>query len=314
MRFKAPPCNALFRLIFAWLTCACALASPAGAAPPEPLTVQDGSGTAITLTHPAHRIVSLAPHTTELLFAVDAGPEVRAVSDFSDYPEAARHLPSVGGAQGVDLERIAALKPDLVVAWTSGNNARQLDALRALGIPVYRSDPHTPEAIASDLEALGILTGHAARGAEEARRLRTGLAALAAQAAQPGRRPVRVFYQVWDRPLMTLGPQHLVSQILALCGGQTIFPDVKGLTALVDRETVLARDPEAIFSAGTPDGTPLAAWRAWPGLAAVRDHALFVIDPGIVERGSPRILEGARAVCADLDRVRRVPSPVPPTR
>ena len=144
------------RCFLVTLMLACALPMPSAQAN---LVVTDDSGHVLALPRVAERIVSLAPHTTELLFAAGAGSKIVGVSEFSDYPSEATKLPSVGSSMQLDIERIVALKPDLIIAWQSGNHARQVERLRKLGYPVFYSEPHRLDDIASTLEKLGTLAG-----------------------------------------------------------------------------------------------------------------------------------------------------------
>jgi len=268
------------------------------------VTVVDDSGARLALPEPARRIVSLAPHATELLFAAGAGARVVGVVSHSDYPPAARALPEVGGYERLDLEAILGLAPDLVVAWESGNPGAEVERLRALGIPVYVTELRRLEDIPATLERIGILAGTPAGADAAATVFRDGVEALRRRYA--GRSPVRVFYQIWDSPLMTVGGEHLISSVIELCGGRNVFADQAALAPAVDVESVLVRDPEAVVASGMATERPewLDAWRRWPGLSAVRFDALFLIHPDLIQRPTPRILEGAEQLCADLDRVR----------
>jgi iron complex transport system substrate-binding protein len=266
--------------------------------------VVDDSGARVALPEPARRIVSLAPHATELLFAAGAGARVVGVVSHSDYPTAARALPQVGGYERLDLEAILGLAPDLVVAWESGNPGAEVERLRALGIPVYVTELRRLEDIPATLERIGILAGTPGEADAAAAAFRDGVEALRRRYA--GRSPVRVFYQIWDSPLMTVGGDHLISSVIELCGGRNVFADQAALAPAVDVESVLVRDPEAIVASGMATERPewLDGWRRWPGLSAVRSDALFLIHPDLIQRPTPRILEGAEQLCADLDRVR----------
>jgi iron complex transport system substrate-binding protein len=256
------------------------------------------------LPAPARRIVSLAPHATELLFAAGAGAQVVGVVSHSDYPPAALRLPEVGSYERLDLEAILGLAPDLVVAWESGNPRAEVARLRALGLTVYVTELRRLEDIPATLERLGALAGTTGEADAAAAAFRDGVGAL--QRRYGGRAPVRVFYQIWDSPLMTVGGEHLISSVLELCGGRNVFADQAALAPAVDVESVLVRDPEAIVASGMAAERPewLDAWRRWPGLSAVRDEALFLIHPDLIQRPTPRILQGAEQLCADLDRVR----------
>ena len=277
--------------------CAWLWLDPAQAAP----TVIDDEGNTVTLAAPARRIVSLAPHATELLYAAGAGAALVGVSQYSDYPPAARKLASVGGASALDLEKIVTLKPDLVVAWRSGSSAAQIAKLRALAIPVFESEPRDFAGVASSLERLARLAGTEAAGNAAAATFRARLAGL--DSTYRNRPPVRVFYQVWRKPLMTLNDAHLVSAALRLCGGQNVFGALPQLTPTVSREAVLAQNPEVILSAGgAPD--ELADWMRFPQLSAVARHNLFALDADLLTRPGPRIVDGAEQICRQLELAR----------
>ena len=267
------------------------------------LAIIDGTGATVALDAPARRIVSLAPSATELLFAAGAGNRVVAVTDPADWPPEAAHRPRVGDARALDLERIVGLRPDLAVAWPYVAPA-QIERLQALGIAVYRTDPHTPEAIALDIEQLGALAGTAEVARAAAARFRSRLAAL----RQRGRdaKAVRVFYEIWHQPLYTIGGTHLISAAIALCGGENVFSGLSLPAPSVSVEAVLAAQPSLIV-AGT-DGAVRPAWlddwRQWPDLPAVRAGNLFVVDANLLHRAGPRFVDGAEALCDAIDQAR----------
>lgn len=288
------------RRLVAVLMLVAAFAAPVHAV----VTLQDDAGARLTLARPAQRIVSLAPHLTELLFAAGAGERVVGVGAFADYPEAARKLPQVGDSAMLDLERIVALKPDLLVVWRDGNSPQQLQRLAGLGIPVYASELGTLADIAGTLRRLGRLAGTEAAAEARAQAFEQRLRALRDRYA--GRPPLRLFYQVWQRPLLTLNDRHLVMQGLALCGAQNVFGSLVPLVPTVSEEAVVAADPDVIVTgrAGrdAPDG--LDGWRRLGRLKAVRSGALIVVDPDTLHRSSDRIVEGLDQLCARLDAVR----------
>lgn len=266
--------------------------------------VTDDLGQTVVLAQPARRIVSLAPHATETLFTAGVGSRIVGAVSYSDYPEAAKTIPRVGGYHNLDLERIAALKPDLVVAWAGGNPPAQIERLRALGLTVYVSEPRKIEDVAYNVERLGALAGDAKAAREAAATFRRRHERLRARYAN--RPAVKVFYQIWNQPLMTVNGAHLISKAIALCGGVNVFHDLPALAPKVDLEAVLAADPEVIVASGMGQARPdwLDDWRRWPQLRAVRDGNLFFIPPDIIQRHSPRILDGAESLCRDLERVR----------
>lgn len=268
----------------------------------DPISVVDDAHHTVNLAAPAQRIVSLAPHTTELLFAAGAGAKVVGVSDYSDYPAEAKRLPSVGSSMSLDLERIVALKPDLVVIWGSGNIAAQVAKLRGAGIPVFESEPRNFEDIASSLEKLGNLAGTQSIAGSAANAFRARLTQL--QMQYQHRAPVTVFYQIWRSPLMTLNDEHLTSKVIQLCGGGNVFGKLTQLAPTVNTEAVLQANPEAIVSGSGDNDDALAAWRKFPQLLAVKRGNLFTLNSDTMTRGSPRILDGAEALCKQLDVAR----------
>lgn len=280
-----------------------AVAGMARAAQAE-VAVRDDGGQLVRLAAPARRIVSLAPHITETLFAAGAGSRVVGAVEFSDYPEAAKKIPRVGGYSRLDLEAVAALKPDLVIAWESGNAPAAVARLKALGIPVYVTQPDHIEDIARDLERYGQLAGTEAVANAEAARFRARYAALAARYGQ--RPPVSVFYQIWKQPLMTVNGKQIISDALRLCGGRNVFADLPVLAPTVTVEAVIAADPEAIVASGMDASRPewLDDWRRWGAMTAVRRDNLYFVPPTLIQRHTPRILDGAAQLCAHLETAR----------
>ncbi|WP_242458045.1 cobalamin-binding protein [Halomonas sp. YLGW01] len=278
------------------------LAGPAQGA--DGVCVTDDADREVCLEAPASRIVALSPGVTELLFAAGAGEAVVGAVGFSDYPAEAAGLPRVGSYDRLDLEALLALEPDLVVAWAGGNPGDQLDRLAALGLPVYFSDVGDFAGIAESLERFGTLAGTPDVAASAASSLREEVAALRERYAAAA--PVPVFYQVWEQPLMTLNGRHWISRSLELCGGVNLFAEASALVPRIGVEAVLARDPEAIITGGMgePDSTWLEAWRAYPRLTAVRRDNLFLIDPDLVQRAAPRLVEGTRRLCQYLEVAR----------
>jgi iron complex transport system substrate-binding protein len=271
------------------------------------VSVVDDSGARVELAQPARRIVSLAPHLTEQLFAVGAGARIVGTTDFADHPPAAQRIERVGRAHSVDLERIAALKPDLIVVWGSGFPPATLDALKRLGVAVFVAEPATLADVASSLRRLGRLTG--GDGAAPAQDFEARVAALRSQYA--GRAPVRVFYQVWSSPLMTLSGRHVVSEAIELCGGVNVFAALAPLAPTVSVEAVLARDPQLIVTAeaGGRPSDALALWQRFPGLAATRSGGFATLDADRINRSGPRLAEEIGVLCAAIDRARTQTTP-----
>ncbi|MBP0621382.1 cobalamin-binding protein [Cupriavidus sp. LEh25] len=272
------------------------------------VSVVDDAGQTITLAQPARRVVSLAPHVTEMIFAAGGGDRIVGTVHYSDYPPQARDIPRVGDNKALDLERIAALKPDLIVVWRHGNAQKQTDRLRALGMPLFYSEPRKLASIPENVEKLGTLLGTEATARRAADSFRQQVETLRkTYAARP---PVTVFYQVWQQPLMTLNGQHLVSDMLALCGGRNLFGAETPLVPTVSVEAVVAGNPEAMLTAGmgaTRSDQPLpdyAMWQRWKQVTAVARNNLFVIDGDLVNRAGPRVVQGIEQICKDLDVAR----------
>lgn len=268
------------------------------------VTVTDDRGQVVTLPGPARRIISLAPHVTELLFAAGAGGYIVGAVEYSQYPEAAKSIPRVGNNLQLDLERIVDLKPDLVVVWLHGNAQRQLDKLLKLGIPVFYNEPHQLGDIARSLEQFGRLAGTEAVALPAARAFLARESELRARYA--GRPAVRVFYQVWESPLMTINGNQIINDVIMLCGGQNVFADLKPLVPRVSIEAVLEADPEAIGTA-IIDATRqngLENWKQWPHLTATARNNFFLIHTDLISRHTPRILDGAQQMCEHLDAAR----------
>jgi iron complex transport system substrate-binding protein len=268
------------------------------------IRVIDDAGRSVTLAHPARRIVSLAPHMTELLFAAGAGAHVVGTVEYSNYPPEARRIARIGDSAQLDLERIVALKPDLVVVWRDGNAQRQLEKLLHLGIPVFYNEPRRLPDIARSIEQLGRLAGTEAVAQPVARAFIARATELSRRYA--GREPVRLFYQIWDQPLMTVNGEHLISDVIRMCGGQNVFAGLRPLTPQISTEAVLAVNPEVIGGATAEGGNAgnLDAWKRWPRLTAVARGNLFLIDSDIISRNTPRILDAAEQMCEQLAAAR----------
>jgi len=267
------------------------------------IAVTDALGSRVSLHAAARRVVSLAPHATELLFAAGAGREVVGVLAPADWPAEARSVPKVGDANAVSLEGIAALRPDLIVTWPY-LAPLQLERLRAMNIAIYVSDPRTPAAIADDLEHLGTLTGHAGQAAVVAAALRARLRALGQR--YMGAPAVRVFYEIWDNPMYTVGGGHLITAVIELCGGRNVFGNLPLPAPEVSIEAVLAAAPEAIVAGADGAVRPawLDAWRTWKTLPAVALDNLSVVNADLLHRAGPRFIDGAEQLCAVLATAR----------
>lgn len=281
-----------------------ALSAVAASTHAQPLCVLDDAEQKLCLAAPAQRIVSLSPGATELLFDAGAGQLVVGTVSFSDYPDAAKDIARIGSYNRLDLESLLALKPDLVVAWRSGNPRAQVERLQRLGVPVYYTEPRSFAQIASTVSRLGRLAGRQESADAVAAGFTQEVSALAEQYAKA--EPVKVFYQIWDEPLMTINDTHFISEAIRLCGGENIFAALPRLTPTLDPEAVLRADPQAIIAGGMGEAEQAwaMAWRRYDGLQAVRKGHLFFIPPSLLQRPTLRLLAGTRTLCDQLQVVR----------
>lgn len=271
----------------------------------EAVSVTDDSGQAIVLKQPARRIVSLAPHLTETLYAIGAGPAMVAAVSYSDYPQAAEELPRVGSYAKINLESLLAHEPDLVVAWSSGNGLEVVERLRSLGLTVYVDESRSLQSVADSMRRLSVLAGTSARGLAAAGRYEEKIAALALRYRD--QKKLGVFYQVWNQPLITINDEHLIADVIRLCGGSNVFADAPGLVPRIGVESVLHAAPQVIVASGMDEARPewLDDWRRWPSIPAVANDQLYFVPPDLLQRHSPRIADGAEQFCQALARARQ---------
>ncbi len=282
----------------------------------QALDFKDDSARVHTFNAAPLRVVTLAPSLTELVYAAGGGKRLVATVIGSNHPPEARSVPSVGDYQRVDVERLLRLKPDVVLVWTSGNSQRELAQLISAGVPVVHVEPRRLEDVPRAIERLGELFGTAGTARASAQALRDELAALGRSHADKA--PVRVFYQVWSRPLLTLNNQHLISDVIKLCGGHNVFGELDTLVPEVSTESVLVAKPEAILSARTsgdkveapssrrePEAAAFATWRTMRSAMPASARAwMFTLPGDEISRMGPRIAVGARAMCEALEVVR----------
>lgn len=310
------------RLSLGVLGCAAAVALAAGVARgPRPaqspadirphVTVTDDLGRRVTIAYPPQRIVSLAPGATAMLRAAGAGKRIVATIQYSGQPDSERSLPKIGTVAAIDMERLIAARPDVVVVWPNGNNPADIANVERLGIPVYRQEADTLEAIGESLRRLGRLAGTSRETDRAATALESRLAALRSRYASAGR-PPSVLLEVWNRPLYTVGGGEMMSDALTVCGARNAFSDLPQRAPAIGLGAVIARDPDIIVAAA-PVGLGaawLAQWRRFPFLKAVRAGRLLAFeDPRLSELG-PGIISATAALCRDIAALRpRTPQP-----
>lgn len=283
------------------LACIAALVAIASARA-QPVAATDDSGQRIVLAQPAQRVVSLAPNLTELVYAAGGGSHLVGVGRYSDVPAAARQLPQVGDAFAINIEAIAALKPDLILVWRSGTAPRQRERLQALRVPVFESEISQIDGIADTERRLGTLMGTPVPAQAAAAALQQRWTALAAR--YRGKPKVRVFYEMWHQPLMTLNREHLIHAALTLCGGVNAFADLSPLTPTIGLEAAVETDPQLIVTSSDGLKDVQAQWAPFTQVAAVQHHRIVGIDTDLITRMGPRFVEGAEQLCAAVDAAR----------
>ncbi len=252
----------------------------------------------------AQRIIALSPHAVELLYAIGAGDRIVGTVEYADYPEAALNIPRIGNYAGLQIEHIAALEPDLIVAWRTGNPAADLAKLESLGLPMFYTSPTSIAEIGNDLIRLGELTGLVESAKAEAASLNAQYGSM--KQTYTNKEPVRVFYQMWHDPLRTVGPNSWVESLINDCGGQNIFADAESEYPLVDMESALVKNPEVIIiphHSGEITGKT-NIWSKWPQVEAVKNDRLFTIHGDFVHRFTPRALIGLKQICEAIDSAR----------
>jgi iron complex transport system substrate-binding protein len=270
------------------------------------IRVIDDSQRAVILEKPARRIISLAPHVTELVFAAGAGDLLVGVSEYSDFPEEAKNIASVGNIFALDLERLLALKPDLIIIWGTGNAKLLAKKLRDNKITVFESEPRNYEDIAASIEKIAKLSGTENIGANAAQQFRLRLKSLAHNyRLQDHEKPVSVFHQMVKSPLMTTNHEHFISKMIELCGGKNVFSELKDISSTITTEALLLANPDFIFNSGKSNQTLVKDWANFPNLSAVKKQNLYSIPGDWLHRAGPRVLDATELLCKNIREARR---------
>jgi vitamin B12 transport system substrate-binding protein len=238
------------------------------------------------------RVVSLAPSLSEIVVELDSADLLVGVLDAGERPAAIADVPSVGGYGQLDMERLLSLKPDLLLLWPGSVGAGQRDQLKRLNIPTFIAEPHTLTQLAAQIEAIAEQLGRPERGAKRAAELRAQLEGMRQRYQRDV--PLRVFYQVWDKPLYTVGGGQIISDALEVCGARNVFADLNLPAPQVSIEAVLQRDPEVIV---VGDQAQLGAWKVWPQVAAVRQGRLLLVTDKGLERPSGQMISATAKLC-----------------
>jgi vitamin B12 transport system substrate-binding protein len=258
----------------------------------------------VTYAAGAKRIVALSPHSVELLYAIGAGDRIVATVEYADYPEQAKSILRVGNYAGIKIEKILALKPDLIVAWRSGNRATDLKKIESLGFKIHYTQPKSISQISDDLRLLGELTGLEEKAAEVINTLSRRYEAIKQQYRSKPNIPV--YYQLWHEPMRSVGPGSWIEKMIADCGGENIFNDSNSDYPLVSIESVLVKKPKVIIiphhSGG--DKRPTDIWSRWSEIPAVKNKHIFTLNGDILHRFTPRALDGLEQLCKVIDQAR----------
>ncbi len=248
------------------------------------------------------KMVSLAPHLTELAFVAGAGDRVVGTVEYSDHPAAARAIPRVGNAFLLDYERLLALSPDVVLAWDTGTPKQTIERIRELGLRVEVFSTPRIQDVAAELRRLGRLAGTEHIAEQAAQRYEEQVDALR---AEYGERPtITVFVQINDRPLYTVNRQQIISEIVTLCGGKNVFAHLNELAPAIGEEAVIAANPDAIISSDDSVPDPMSRWGKWSSMKAVQANNIFSLSSDDLTRPTTRLVEGARATCKAFDTAR----------
>ena len=264
------------------------------------------------------RIITLAPHLSELVDSAGGSERLVGVSAFSNHPTSVKQLPITSDARSIDLEKMKSLRPDLIIYWRGGTSESQIQSIKKTfnkDVQFIAVEPKKLSDIATDIETIGKVLGTDPIAKKNADALRLKITELRNtennqnkqnNSENISQRKVRVFYQVWAQPLMTLNKDHIISDIIQRCGGEQLFANEKVLVPTVSREAVIKANPEIIFTA--VDNQKMASdwsmWTSFPQLAATKNKAFVDLDGDIISRPSPRIMQGAQKICAEINRLR----------
>ena len=285
------------------LTCCIAANLYVATAYGKQIFVVDDSGQEIVLEHPAQRIITLAPHLTEQVYTAGGGDRIVATVSYSNFPSSAKQIVKIGSYKKISFEMVVGLNPDLILAF-GGNGWEMINRLRDLNYTVFVDEPRELEDVAMTLARLGKLLGTEEATNLEIQRFSNRLNRLRSQYSN--KESLRVFYEVWNKPLVTINGKHLISSVMRLCGGKNIFSDAIPMAPRINVEIVVHRNPHVIIASGHGEQQPdwLDDWLQWPSITAVKHGNLYFIPPDILQRHTIRILDGAQMMCELLENAR----------
>lgn len=265
--------------------------------------VVDDDGHTVIFNKPAVRIISLSPHATELLFAAGATNQIAATVSYSDYPPQAKNIKRIGSYKKIDLESVVKVNPDLIIAWNSGGNQQQIEDLKKLGYKFYFSEPRSFEDVAANIVNMGVILGTTELANIKAQEYLSELKELKLKYSNLEK--VKVFYQVWDKPLRTINDGHLINSVIEFCGGSNVYADLSLRAPKVGIESVIQKNPEAIIIGMSENRKDwIEPWFKWVSIDAVKNKHVYSVDADLIVRQGPRILQGTKLVCELLEKVR----------
>ncbi len=252
----------------------------------------------------AKRIIALSPHAVELLYAIGAGDRIVGTVEYADYPKEALSIPRIGNYVGIKIEKVLALKPDLIVIWKNGNKTTDLNKLKSLGLTIHNSQSNNIIDITKDLQTLGELTGLQDNAKKIIEKMKSRYEKIVTRYSNKSE--VNVFYQVWHEPLMSVGANGWIESLIKNCGGKNIFDQSDTPYPQVSLESVLAKNPEVIIiphHSGNV-GAKTEIWEKWPEITAIKNNQYFILDGDLLHRYTPRALDGLELLCNRIDRAR----------
>lgn len=246
------------------------------------------------------RIITLSPHLTEMVFSAGAGKNLVGVAEYSDYPEAANKIPRIGGYEQINYEKILSLKPDLILVWKKGNRYQDIQRLKQLGFELLEFDSQTIESIPHDIEKIGEIMGTQKESKKISQRLSAQITQLNSQYQTTT--PMTVFYQVWSKPIITIGGKQFISEALQLCGAKNIFDDQKALSPSVSLEAIIARNPQLILLGGEKQIQQgwKAFWQKYPQITAVQQNKIILLNSDLFQRPTARLINALPQLCAKI--------------
>lgn len=253
---------------------------------------------------PKQRIVALAPHIVEMLFDIGAGDKIVGTVEYADFPDAALDIPRVGSYHGMQIEKLLALNPDLVIVWKSGNSQSDIDKMKRLGLKVVFSNPKDIEDVATELRYFGELSGNQEQAETVALAYEKRLTKLRVE--NKAKQSIPVFYQLWSEPMMTINGTTWINQLVEVCQGENVFKSNPTPYPKISTENVIVAQPHLIIlpDENSDKPQPIINWQKWPEIPAVKNNKFIHVDADLLHRFSTRMLSGIEDMCEKIDQLR----------